>query len=241
MRFTGKTALVTGAASGIGRSAALALAAEGANVALNDVQGGSLPSAEIGRDRSSEHLADVSEPSSVERMVNDVWDRWGRLDVVLANAGINRDGFLEQLTNEDWDEVVRVNLGGAFFVCRAAFPKLTDGGSVVITSSVSALGNRGQANYAASKAGLMGLARTLALEGAARAVRVNAVAPGFTDTPMVRAIPDKLRTKLVERVPLGRMAAPLEIARAMLFLASKEASYITGQVLFVDGGVSVGL
>lgn len=241
MRFSGKTALVTGAASGIGRAAALALAAEGANVALNDIHAEALPSAEIGRDRSSEHLADVSEPASVEQMVSDIWQRWGRLDVVLANAGINRDGFLEQLTNDDWNDVVRVNLSGVFFVCRASFPKLTDGGSVVVTSSVSALGNRGQANYAASKAGLIGLARTLALEGARRAVRVNAVAPGFTDTPMVRAIPDKVRAKLVERVPLGRVARPTEIARAMLFLASEEASYITGQVLFVDGGVSVGL
>lgn len=241
MRFLGKTALVTGAGSGIGRAAALALAAEGANVALNDLPEVPLQADEIGAKQCSEHPADVSDPSSVRQMMSEIWKRWGRVDVVLANAGINRDGFLEQLTDDDWDQVVRVNLGGVFFVCREVFPKLTDGGSVVITSSVSALGNRGQANYAASKAGLVGLARTLSLEGAPRAVRVNAVAPGFTDTPMVRAMPGKLRAKLVERVPLARMAAPAEIARAMLFLASEEASYITGQVLFVDGGVSVGL
>jgi 3-oxoacyl-[acyl-carrier protein] reductase len=241
VRFSGKTALITGAASGIGRAAALALAAEGANVALNDVDAASLPSSEIGVARCSEHVADVSDPTLVERMVSEIEDRWGHLDVVLANAGINRDGFVGQLSNDDWDDVVRVNLSGVFFVCRAAFPKLSDGASVVMTSSVSVLGNRGQANYAASKAGLLGLARTLALEGASRSIRVNAVAPGFTDTPMVRGVPDKVRDKLIERVPLGRMAAPEEIARAMLFLASEEASYITGQVLFVDGGVSVGL
>jgi len=133
------------------------------------------------------------------------------------------------------------DFGGPFLLCRAAFPRLEDGGSVVVTSSVSALGNIGKVNYAASKAGLIGLTRSAALEGASRRVRVNAVAPGFTNTRMVASIPDKVRSKLLERVPLGRMAEPGEIANAMLFLASDEASYTMGQVLFVDGGASVGL
>lgn len=243
MRFSGRTALVTGAASGIGREAARALAAEGASVALNDIQ----PLSAIAREidpagaSTSEHVADVSDPGAVSGMLDEVLERWGRLDIVLANAGINRDGFVHQLSDDDWDAVLRVNLGGSFYVCRAAFPRISDGGSIVMTSSVSALGNLGQANYAASKAGLWGLARSLALEGAPRALRVNAVAPGFTDTPMVASIPRKVRDKLISRVPLGRLADASEIARVMLFLASDEASYITGQILFVDGGVSVGL
>jgi len=243
VRFSGRTALVTGAASGIGREAARALAAEGASVALNDIQ----PLSAIAREidpagaSTSEHVADVSDPGAVSGMLDEVLERWGRLDIVLANAGINRDGFVHQLSDDDWDAVLRVNLGGSFYVCRAAFPRISDGGSIVMTSSVSALGNLGQANYAASKAGLWGLARSLALEGAPRALRVNAVAPGFTDTPMVASIPRKVRDKLISRVPLGRLADASEIARVMLFLASDEASYITGQILFVDGGVSVGL
>lgn len=241
MRFSGKTALITGAASGIGRAAALALAAEGASVAVNDVRDASELVAEIGVEQCSHHLADVSDATRVEGMLTDVVDRWGRLDIVLANAGINRDGFLDRLSDDAWEDVVRVNLGGVFYVCRSAFPKLSDGGAVVVTSSVSALGNLGQTNYAASKAGLIGFSRAFALEGARRRIRVNAVAPGFTDTPMVRAIPEAVRDKLIGRVPLGRIASPVEVAAAMLFLASEEASYITGQVLFVDGGVSVGI
>lgn len=240
MRFAGKTALITGAASGIGRAVALALAAEGANIAANDRNDLAALVSEIGSDRCSPHIADVSDASAVARMVDDVLERWGRIDVVFANAGINRDGFVEKLSDADWEDVVRVNMGGAFYLCRAAFPKLSAGGSVVMTSSISALGNLGQANYAASKAGVVGLCRALALEGARRGIRVNAIAPGFTDTAMVQGIPEKVLTKLVERVPLGRVAQPNEIARAMLFLASEDASYITGQVLFVDGGLSVG-
>ena len=184
MRLAGKTALITGAASGIGRAAAMLFAEEGANVALNDVRSLSAYEGQLDRAVYSEHIADVSVPDAVERMVEEVLERWGRLDIVLANAGINRDGFLEKLSDENWDEVLRVNLGGPFLLCRAAFPRLEDGGSVVVTSSVSALGNIGKVNYAASKAGLIGLTRSAALEGASRRVRVNAVAPGFTNTRM---------------------------------------------------------
>jgi 3-oxoacyl-[acyl-carrier protein] reductase len=245
VRFSGKTALVTGAASGIGRAAAVLLAAEGANVALVDKQPTSHSVAEIGPSagtRCSEHRADVSDSQAVDRAMSEATERWGRVDVVLANAGINRDGFVHQLTDERWDEVLRVNLTGAFYLCRSAFARFgADGGSIVATSSVSALGNLGQANYAASKSGLVGLVRTLALEGAERGIRVNAVAPGFTATRMVESVPQRVREKLVARIPMKRLARPEEIARAMLFLASEEASYITGQVVFVDGGASVGL
>ena len=241
MRFSGKTALITGAASGIGRAVAEAFRREGANVALNDVRDLSELVNALSREHSSGHVADVSDPAAVDDMLMDVIERWGRLDIVCANAGINRDGFLHQLTVDDWNAVLGVNLSGAFHVCRAAIPKLGAGGAVVLTSSVSALGNLGQSNYAASKAGLVGLTRALALECAQKEIRINAIAPGFTDTPMVASIPDKVRSRLIDGIPLKRLAQPEEIARAMLFLVSSEASYITGQTLFVDGGASVGL
>lgn len=243
MRLSGKIALVTGAGSGIGQAAAKLFALEGATLALNDIASLNRTTALVAEagGRFSEHLADVADSSVVERMVSDVVARWGRLDVVVANAGINRDGFVTNLTDEDWNQVMAVNLTGCFNVCRAAFRKLSSPGTVVATSSVSALGNLGQVNYAASKAGLIGLTRSLCLEGASKGIRVNAVAPGFTDTEMVRSIPERVRGKLLERVPLGRLATPEEIARAMLFLACEDSSYITGQTLFVDGGASVGI
>ena len=197
--------------------------------------------AELTPERCSAHVADASSPEEVARVFTELGERWGGIDVVFANAGINRDGFVPRLSDSDWEDVLRVNLSGPFYACREAFERLPSGGAIVLTSSVSALGNLGQANYAASKAGLVGLVRSLALEGAARGIRANAVAPGFTRTPMVESIPEKVRAKLIERVPLGRMADPEEIVRAMLFLASDDASYVTGQTLFVDGGVSVGL
>ena len=246
LRVEGRVALVTGAAGGIGQAAARILAQEGARLALNDMPGAALESltAELERDGHafSVHLADVTDGGAVETMFSEILARWDRLDIVLANAGINRDAFVEKMDEDEWDRVLAVNLKGCFLTCRGAFRAMSarGGGAIVATSSVSALGNLGQSNYAASKAGIVGLVRSLALEGARVGIRVNAVAPGLTDTSMARSIPEKVRDKLVARVPLGRMAGADEIGRAMLFLASAEASYITGQVLFVDGGASVG-
>lgn len=243
MRFKGKSALVTGAASGIGRQAALALAEEGAGVVLNDVDALDDVEAEVAAAGATEplgHRGDASDPQVIASLIEASRERFGGLDAVFVNAGITRDGLVGQLSASDWDDVLRVNLTGAFHLCQQALPHLRDGGAIVLTSSVSALGNIGQSNYAASKAGLIGLARALALETAGRGIRVNAVAPGFTDTRLVAAIPERVRRKLLERVPLGRLARPEEIARVLLFLASDEASYITGQVIFVDGGASVG-
>jgi 3-oxoacyl-[acyl-carrier protein] reductase len=243
VRLLGKAAFITGAASGIGRAAALAFVREGARVALCDVRDPAEVAAEVAAagGRASTHIADVGSSGAVDRALADAWDDCGGIDSVVANAGIIRDGFLSELSDDDWNEVLRVNLTGVFYVCRAAFPRMKPkGGSIVVTSSIVALGNRGQANYAASKAGLLGLIRTLALEGAASGIRVNAVAPGFTDTAMVSGIPDRVREKLLSRIPLGRLGRPEEIANVMAFLASEEASYITGQAIFVDGGLSVG-
>jgi 3-oxoacyl-[acyl-carrier protein] reductase len=246
LRVAGRIALITGAAGGIGQAAARVFAQEGAHLALNDVPGAPWESLtaeleEKGR-AFSVHEADVTDSRAVDNMLSEIVARWEGLDIVLANAGINRDGFAAKLSEEDWDKVLNVNLKGCFLICRAAFEALGDrgGGTIVATSSISALGNIGQSNYAASKAGILGLVRSLALEGAPLGIRVNAVAPGLTDTAMARSNPEKVRDKLLARVPLGRMARPDEIGQAMLFLASPESSYITGQVLFVDGGASVG-
>ena len=246
MRVADRIALVTGAAGGIGQAAARILAEEGARLALNDMPEAALGplTAELEKKgyAFSVHRADVTDGRAVEKMLSEVIARWEGLDIVLANAGINRDAFIEKLSEEEWDQVLNVNLKGCFLTCRAAFQAMSarGGGTIVATSSVSALGNIGQSNYAASKAGILGLVRSLALEGARVGIRVNAVAPGLTDTLMARSIPEKVRDKLLSRVPLGRMARPDEIGQAMLFLASPESSYITGQVLFVDGGASVG-
>lgn len=246
MRVAGKVALVTGAAGGIGQAAAHLLAEEGARLALNDVPGAALESLTAELEKKghafSVHPADVTDGRAVERMLSEIIARWEGLDIVLANAGINRDALVEKLSEEEWDRVLNVNLKGCFLTCRAAFQAMSarGGGTIVATSSVSALGNIAQSNYAASKAGIFGLVRSLSLEGADFGIRVNAVAPGLTDTSMARSIPGRVRDKLLARVPLGRMARPDEIGQAMLFLASPESSYITGQVLFVDGGASVG-
>ena len=246
LRVAGKIALVTGAAGGIGQAAARILAEEGARLALNDLPGAALGAftAELEKKGHafSVHQADVTDGEAVEKVFSEVLARWEGLDIVLANAGINRDGFVEKLSEEEWDRVLSVNLKGCFLTCRAAFKAMSarGGGTIVATSSVSALGNIGQSNYAASKAGILGLVRSLALEGAHVGIRVNAVAPGLTDTSMARSVPERVRDKLLARVPLGRMARPDEIGQAMLFLASSESSYVTGQVLFVDGGATVG-
>jgi NAD(P)-dependent dehydrogenase (short-subunit alcohol dehydrogenase family) len=247
-------AIVTGGGSGIGRATGLRFAAEGARVVVADVNFAAASAvAEEARAAGGQAIAaevNVSDRSSVDALVERALGEYGRLDILINNAGINRDalfvrikeGEVKKMSDEQWDTVLGVNLKGTFLCSQAAaVPMIKQNyGRIVNTASIAALGNIGQANYSASKAGVMGLTYTLALELARYNITVNCVAPGATKTQMTAGIPDNIREALVQKIPLRRMAEPDEMANLHLFLASDEAAYITGQVIFCDGGLSVG-
>ncbi len=244
MKLEGKVALVTGGAQGIGRAIALALAREGAKVVLADIN---LEKAqETGREIESlgrEALAvggNVASAKDAENMVNQTLERFGRLDILVNNAGITRDQLLLRMKEEDWDLVLAVNLKGTYNCTKAAIRHLVKqkGGKIVnIASVVGEMGNAGQANYSASKAGVIGFTKSIAREYAVRNVQVNAVAPGFIDTAMTQAVPEKDREFLIKQIPMQRLGTPEDIAEAVLFLVSSSADYITGHVLDVNGGM----
>jgi len=247
MRLKDKVALITGGGSGIGEATVLRFSEEGAKVAINDVNEDNANNvAEKIRAKGCEVLvciADVCKKSDVENMINQILERFGRLDILVNNAGINRDSFVKKMSEEQWDKVIDINLKGTFLCAQAALDPMIkqNSGRIINTASIGALGNIGQANYSASKAGVIGLTKTLALEGARYNITVNCVSPGATNTPMAKKIPPEIAQKIKDKIPLKRFAEPNEIADMHLFLASDESSYITGQVIFVDGGISVGI
>jgi 3-oxoacyl-[acyl-carrier protein] reductase len=242
--LTGKIALVTGAGRGIGRSISLALATAGATVVPTDTvvpADGAAPIDVPGAGRVGELvLMNVTDPAAIDTAVAAVLSRHGRIDILVNNAGITRDQLLMRMKREDWDKVLDVNLNGAFHCTQAVLRPMMKqrGGRIIsISSVVGQMGNAGQANYAASKAAVIGFSKSLAREVAARHIAVNVVAPGLIDTDMTRALPPEVQQEWVSKVPLGRFGSADDVAHAVCFLATDEAAYITGQVLAVNGGM----
>lgn len=239
--LSGKVALVTGSTRGIGRAIAETLAAAGARVAVvgRDLERAQAAAAEIGHEAKG-FACDVSDTAQVTALVSDVEAAFGTLDILVNNAGLTKDNVIMRLKDEDWDTVIDANLRGAFASIRAAtrgMMKRRSGRIINISSVVGVIGNRGQSNYAASKAGLIGLTKSVAKELASRNILCNAVAPGFIATDMTAALGDEQRKALEGQIPLERLGSPADIASAVAFLASDHASYITGQVIVVDGGM----
>jgi 3-oxoacyl-[acyl-carrier protein] reductase len=247
MNLASRVAIVTGSGRGIGRAIALRLSQAGAAVAVSDIDpasaGQTAKDIEALGGRVIAAQADVTSPADTELLITQASRELGRVDVLVNNAGITRDGLLMRMSDEDWDRVLQTNLKGAFLCSRAALrPMLRQrwGRIINIASVVGLIGNAGQANYAAAKAGLIGFTRSLAREVATRGVTVNAIAPGFIDTDMTRRLAPEWKEALLKQIPLGAFGTPEDVAEAVLFLASEQARYITGHVLNVDGGMAMG-
>ncbi len=247
MRMTGKTALVTGGSRGIGRAICLELASQGANIAIN-YAGNETAAQEVAtlcRDMGVQAItiqANVAESAACTAMVKETIAQLGRLDILVCNAGITRDNLALLLKEEDFDAVMDTNLKGAFHCMKAAYRpmmKQKSGRIIAMSSVVGLRGNPGQANYAASKAGLIGMCKSFAKELAGRGVTVNLVAPGFIDTEMTAAIPAAAREAMEATIPMARLGQSEDVAKAVAFFASEGAGYVTGQVLCVDGGMAV--
>ena len=248
MDLSDRVAIVTGSGQGIGQAIALRLAEAGATVVVNDI-GDTSPVESVAEEirkmkrESTAILADVSLPADVARLVDSTMAAYGRVDILVNNAGITRDQLTLRMSEEDWDKVLNVNLKSVFLCTKAVLRHMIKqrwGRIISITSIVGLIGNAGQANYASAKAGIIGFTRTIAKEGAPRGITANAVAPGFIDTALTQQLPEKRRQELMSHILLGYLGSPRDVAEAVYFLASEEARYITGQVLTVDGGISLG-
>ena len=245
MQLKGKTAVVTGGSRGIGRAIALQLAASGANVVVNYT---SNSEAALSVVREIEGMgvsgmavkADVSKGEEVENLVNEVLNTFGSIDILVNNAGINRDNLIIRMTEQEFDDVINTNLKGAF-ICTKSVSKVMikqkSGKIINVSSVVGIIGNAGQSNYAAAKAGLIGFTKSMAKELAKRGINVNAVAPGFIETDMTSKLPEKVKEEFLNNIPLKRTGKPEDIAKTVLFLASEYSDYITGQVINIDGGM----
>jgi 3-oxoacyl-[acyl-carrier protein] reductase len=241
--LTGMTALVTGASGGIGSAIARGLAEHGARLALSGSNAAKLEAfaAELGGDHVT-LACDLSDPVAVDGLVPRAVEALGGLDILVNNAGITRDNLAMRMKDEEWSDVIRVNLEAAFRLCRAAakpMMKARFGRMISITSVVGATGNPGQANYAASKAGLVGMSKALAAELASRNITVNCVAPGFIASAMTEVLPEGQKTALLGRIPAGKLGEGDDVAAAVVYLASRESGYVTGQTLHVNGGMAM--
>jgi len=243
MRFQDKVVVVTGGGQGIGKEIALNFALEGAKLAVldvNDVELSAVVKELSNHTQACGYKVDVTKLADVETVFNKIIDNFGRVDILINNAGITRDNLVLRISESDWDAVLNVNLKGAFNCVKAVVKPMVKqryGKIVNISSVIGIMGNPGQINYAASKAGLIGITKTLAKELGSRNICVNAVAPGYIQTAMTDKLPDAVKQEMFKRIPMGRFGEPKDVAKAVLFLASGEADYVTGQVLVVDGGL----
>ena len=241
--LSGKTALVTGATGGIGAAVARALHAQGATVAISGTRAAVLETlaAELG-ERVFVLPCDLSDLAAVETLVPSAEEKMGKLDILVANAGVARDNLFVQMRDEEWDQVIAVNMTSTFRLTRAAVKGMMRkryGRVIGISSVVGVTGNAGQGNYTASKAGIIGMMKTVAVEYAKRNVTANCIAPGFIATPMTDKLNEKQREVILSRVPAGRLGSPVDVAAAAVYLASDEAAYVTGQTLHVNGGMAM--
>ena len=244
MSLEGRVAIVTGGAQGIGRAIVMALAEAGANIAITNIRCAKLDQTiqelkDMGR-QALKFCVDVTDVEAVQEMVEQTIATWGKIDILVNNAGITKDNLVMRMKTEDWAAVLKTNLDGTFYCTRAVLSSMVRnrfGRIINIASVVAQAGNVGQANYIASKAGIIGLTKAVAQEVAKRNITVNAIAPGFIATPMTEVLPAEIKEKMLGMIPMGRMGTDNDVARGVLFLASPETSYITGHVLNINGGM----